>query len=235
MAKVNKMFLITPHEMNKLTRTESSIRQTAEDDLDEKMRSILNEKGLSSYEKVKRYEALLHRYLTLMRQGQKDELRVSFNLQPEATSAVEQISTETSDQPVQNEQSGPRDVTSEVMKNLPQRDRKNAQYIMQKLSEGGVKWNSRGELVRNGSAVNGSHIMDLFKSLSLSYKKTQSPPKGWTSFLNTLAEVNVPLSMINNKHARDDYKTVKMNGDRFEEKKKTCQNVGGNLTYPQDG
>ena len=218
MSKVNKMFLITPHEMSRLSRTESnSIRQTAEDDLDEKMRSILDEKGMTSYEKVKRYEALLHRYLSLMRQGQKDERRVTLKLQSEPTSAFEQNSTEISDQPVQTDHSRSEDVKSEVIKNLPQRDRKNAQYIMQKLSEGGVDWNSRGEFVHKGNAVKGSHIMDLFKNLSLSYKKPQSSPKGWTRFLNTLAEVNVPLSMVNNRHACDEYKSLKMDGDGIEE------------------
>ena len=109
-----------------------------------------------------------------MRQGQKDERRVTLQLQPD-------ISTEISTQPVQNEpeSSGPEDVTNEVIKNLPSRDRKNAMYIMQKLSEARVEWTSRGEFVDKGNVVKDSHIMDLFKNLSHTYKKTQSPPKGW--------------------------------------------------------
>lgn len=56
----NKMFLVSPHQLNRMTQ---SIRQTAGEDLDEKMRAILNDKGLSSYEKIKRYDALPRRYL----------------------------------------------------------------------------------------------------------------------------------------------------------------------------
>ena len=206
MAKVNKMFLVSPREMDRLTRTESSsIRQTAEDDLDDKMRAVLNEQGLSSYEKVKRYEALLHRYLTLMRQGLKDERRVTLQLQPDISGSSGP------------ESSGPDDddVTSELIKNLPSRDRKNAGYIMQKLSEAGVEWTSRGEFVDKGNVVKGSHIMDLFKNLSYTYKKkAQSPPKGWTSFLKTLAGVNIPLSLLNNRHAREEYLNLQTGTER---------------------
>ncbi|KAF0027127.1 hypothetical protein F2P81_019868 [Scophthalmus maximus] len=52
-----------------------SVRRTAENDLDVQMRTILNEAGQDPYEKMKKYNALLQRFLALNRQG--DELRVS--------------------------------------------------------------------------------------------------------------------------------------------------------------
>ncbi|TWW58469.1 hypothetical protein D4764_07G0011880 [Takifugu flavidus] len=51
-----------------------SIRDVAEDDLDARMRAILNEQGLSSHEKIKKYNALLQRYLTFVKQDQTENL-----------------------------------------------------------------------------------------------------------------------------------------------------------------
>ncbi len=52
--KMPRMYLVSPHQLNRLTRSESSsIRQTAKDDLDAKMRAVLNEPRLSQYEKMK--------------------------------------------------------------------------------------------------------------------------------------------------------------------------------------
>lgn len=201
------MFLITPHEMNKLTRGDStSIRQVAEDDLDERMRAILNDRGLSLYEKVKRYEALLHRFLTLAKQGQNDERQITLQLPaPEPVQLKQSGAVVQGDENVQeNEQA-----LNELVKNLPLRAHKNARYIMLKLSEANADWTSRGEFVYRGNVVKGSHIADLFRNLTLTYKKPQSPPKGWTIFLNTLAEVNIPTSMLSNRHARQQYSRLK--------------------------
>ncbi|MEQ2276458.1 hypothetical protein XENORESO_021498, partial [Xenotaenia resolanae] len=76
-----KMFLISPHQFKRLTQSDTSIRHTAEENLDADMRAILNEPGLTSYEKIKKYDALLQRYLTLLKQGVNEEQRVSLTLQ----------------------------------------------------------------------------------------------------------------------------------------------------------
>lgn len=47
--------------------------------------------------------------------------------------------------------------------------------------------------------VKGSHMLDLIKHLSLYYKRAaRSEPKGWVVFLNTLKELNIPLSSVKN-------------------------------------
>ena len=54
-------------------------------------------------------------------------------------------------------------------------------------------------------------MIDLIKHLSVSYKKAQrSTPKGWSGFLNTLSELNIPLSSVNNPDAREQYSKLKM-------------------------
>lgn len=99
------------------------------------------------------------------------------------------------------------DTLSEVVKSLPPRNCKNAEYIMKKISKSNVAWNSKGEFICQGQTMKGSHMIDLFKNLSLPYKKSQtSPPRGWMSFLNTLMELNIPLSSVNNPRARKQYR-----------------------------
>lgn len=207
-----KMILVPSHELKKLTRpTEPTVRETAKDDLDEKMKAILEDPRLNSYEKIKRYESLLRRYLTLSKQDRDEESRVTFHLPPEeAQQQVQQQVHQQVHQQVQRPREEDDEMMEEVLKSLPPRDRKNARYIMQKLAEGGGGWTKRGEFVYKGDAVRGSHMIDLFKNLSLSFKsKNQTRPKGWNAFLTTLVETNIPSSSIHNRRARDQYARLK--------------------------
>lgn len=213
------MILVPSHEMKKLTRpAEPTVREAAKDDLDEKMKAILEDPRLNLYEKVKRYESLLRRYLTLYKQGRDEESRVTFHLPPEESQQQQQVQQQV--HPHQQEQPGEEDeMVEEVLKSLPPRDRKNARYIMQKLAEGGGGWTKRGEFVYKGNAVRGSHMIDLFKNLSLSFKsKNQTRPKGWTAFLTTLVESNIPSSSIHNRRARDQYARLKSEEEEEEER-----------------
>ena len=127
------MFLISPHQFKHLTQPETSIRQTAEDDLDNKMRAILDEPGMTSYEKIKKYDALLQKYLTLIKQGQIEESRMTVTLQRDRLNdpAPESDSSETGrvHEPDQLELDS---TASEVLKILPKRDRRNGEYILKK-------------------------------------------------------------------------------------------------------
>lgn len=98
-----------------------------------------------------------------------------------------------------------------VLKNLPPRDHKNAEYIIKKLSKSDGGWNSKGGFVYRGEAVKGSHMIDLFKHLSLPCKKKSQapPPMGWSTFLNTLSELNILLSSVSNPQARNEYRLLK--------------------------
>ncbi|KAF0032065.1 hypothetical protein F2P81_016620 [Scophthalmus maximus] len=117
-----------------------SVRRTAENDLDVQMRTILNEAGQDPYEKMKKYNALLQRFLALNRQG--DELRVS----PEGGSgggggggggaSTHRVDNVEEDKGEQDEMRKAADETlQDVLLNLPQRNHKNVRYIMNKLSK----------------------------------------------------------------------------------------------------
>lgn len=79
-------------------------------------------------------------------------------------------------------------------------------YILRKLSERNY-WTTRGEFVYQGHAVRGSQLADLLKNLLLPFKRKAQTmqPTGWTSFLNVLNELNIPLSSVYNPQAREQY------------------------------
>ncbi|KAL7381122.1 hypothetical protein ABVT39_000889 [Epinephelus coioides] len=94
----------------------------------------------------------------------------------------------------------------EVLQNLP------AEYIMKKLVKSQDGWTPKGEFIHEGKIVRGSHMIDLFKNLSVSYKKKSLTPKGWTGFFNTLMELNIPISSVTNPCARAPYHRLKTVG-----------------------
>lgn len=85
----------------------------------------------------------------------------------------------------------------ETLKSLPVRDRKNAEYIMKKISENEEKWSSRGEFIHRRVLVKGSHMFALLRHLTQWSRKSQ-PPTGWKIFLHTLTELNILVSAIRN-------------------------------------
>ncbi len=161
---------------------------------------------MSQYEKMKKYDALLQRYLALIKQGQKDERRVTLMLHRDPSSP------EAEPQP-KWEIRTTNEAVDEILTNLPLRNCKNAEYIMKKLSRSDGGWNLKGDFVYKGTAVKGSYMIDLLKYLSLAYKKkSRTAPRDWTNFLNALAELNIPLSSVSNPQACEQYERLKMEG-----------------------
>ncbi|KAL7378039.1 hypothetical protein ABVT39_007702 [Epinephelus coioides] len=190
-----------------------AMRRTAENDLDAKTRAILNERGLNPYEKIKKYNALLQRYLTLVKQGEEERrlyLKTARGL-PRNSDEPEEKKTDENEEKDEKE-AGLDETARGVLQNLPQRDRKNAEYIMKKLVKSEDGWTPKGEFIHEGKIVRGSHMIDLFKNLSVSYKKKSPTPKGWTGFLNTLTELNIPISSVTNPRARAQYRRLKTVG-----------------------
>ena len=135
------MFLLSPQQLNCLTRSEQTIRNLAEDDLDAKIRAVLNEPELNPHESVKKYDTLLQSYLNLVKQGQKEEKRVTVTLHKGLRG--DPLNNDLENNDLRNIGPGnisygvlgreSEDVTMiEVMKNLPQRNCKNAENIMKK-------------------------------------------------------------------------------------------------------
>ena len=149
-----KMFLLSPHQFNQLNQngvnnphSKETTRRTAEDVLDEKMRAVLNETGLPPYEKIRKYNTLLQRYLALLKQDRVEERNITLTL-PEDKGVVKRE---------EKDATSIDKIKHEVLQNLPMRYRKNADYVMSKLTTSTDGWTPAGEFVEKGTAVKGSH------------------------------------------------------------------------------
>ena len=92
--------------------------------------------------------------------------------------------------------------TDSFVDTLPDIYRGKARVLLAHMEKQGVKWSNKGELtLPDGTVVTGSHGADLLReTLVGSRKKTKSDIHGWDSFLRSLAQTNVPQSVIGKKH-----------------------------------
>lgn len=205
-----KMYMIPQHQLDKLrtSNQRESLQQVVENDLDMTIRNILYNKDLEPYEKAKMYTSVLQRYLTVSRLGDKETNTLTLSF-PTADGGDEvQLPPTTTDS---------HDVTDvvvdEVLKNVPQRSLKNIRYILDKMSKTKniASWTDSGEFVFKGRTIEGSHILDLVKSITAPQKIVdERRPTGWHEFLEAFATLNIPYSTIANhyvRHAINSFKT----------------------------
>ena len=62
------------------------------------------------------------------------------------------------------------------------------------------RWNDRGELIIEGSAIPGSNMMDLANDVLR--KRKQSDPVGWRPFAKHLKHINLPMELVGNVDRR---------------------------------
>ena len=68
-----------------------------------------------------------------------------------------------------------------------------------------MSWNTQGEFMYRGSAINDSNIVDLIGDLMRSRKSVTWPPQGMDMFLTALKDTNTPRELILNRHRYDGY------------------------------
>ncbi len=63
-------------------------------------------------------------------------------------------------------------------------------------------WTNTGEFVFKGRVINGSHMLDLVKSITAPHTiRDEYRPRGWSEFLDAFAVLNIPFSTITNPQA----------------------------------
>lgn len=201
-----KMYLVPQQQLDKLNTSaggKQNVRQTVENDLDETMRQILNRPDLIPYEKAKLYASALQRFLNIVKQGDEEttQLTLSLPVEDKTTSETNTASHKPEDV-----------IVKEVIGNIPARNRKNASFIMDKLSKSSdvASWNDKGEFIFKGVTIRGSHIMDLIKNLTAPQKiSNERRPLGWFEMLKTVAGLNIPFSTIPNVGVRREISDIK--------------------------
>ena len=199
MDHTHKMYLVPQHQLDALKHTQprDSVRQTAENELDKAIAMVLNTPDTDLYEKAARYGAVLQRYLSMVKQGQREHGELTLSLAdggPVHTPVAEQHGVDDDD--------GNGDhIYKDIMKHIPVRSKSNTRHILDSLKKSkNVSWTDKGELVLQGETIKGSHMFDLLKNVTAPYHVVESVrPQGWNVFLKFLASNNIPLSAIPNK------------------------------------
>ncbi len=64
-------------------------------------------------------------------------------------------------------------------------------------------WTNTGEFVFKGRVINGSHMLDLVKSITAPHTiRDEYRPRGWSEFLDAFAVLNIPFSTITNPQVK---------------------------------
>lgn len=202
MEYAEKMYLVPKNqlEMLKSGTARENIQQVVENDLDTSIRNILLRTDLDQSEKAKLYSSILTRFLTIVKQGDRESSVLTLSLpNPDSNHNDTHIDTRT------RVNEGSEDVVAEVLKNIPSRSVKNSQYILDKMSKakGLCTWNESGEFVFKGKPIPGSHMLDLLKNVTAPHQvRDDRRPLGWSEFLQSFAELNIPFSTVPNHHVR---------------------------------
>lgn len=226
MEHTQKMFLVPQHQIDLLKQqveqhhtpdqNNSNLRQVVQNELDKEMADVLKLPDTNVYEKAKKYSAILQRYLTLVRQGEREKSVLTLSLPTSEHSVADDDSYQAvidgGDTTVTDITNDP--LVVEVLKHMPKRSRQKAEHVLEALcrSKGLISWTRQGELVVNQKTIRGSHLFDLVKSVTASHNVLDgSRPHGWNVFLKSLASLNMPLSAIPNTQVRQaiaEYKGV---------------------------
>ena len=195
MEYAEKMYLVPSQQLEQLKgpTPKENIRSAAISSLDTEMQGILNRSDLTEYEKAKRYDSLLQKYLTHIRQKETEKEKLSLFLP--------QTPQNTEEAPVVSD-----NVYQEVLDNLPARYKNHARLLLNKMKQNKdvSAWDVKGTFVYKGDAISGTNMMDLVKGVTQTHAlTTKRLPKGWDVFMRALAELNVPTSVVGNPANRE--------------------------------
>lgn len=165
MEHAQKMFLVPQQQLNLLRRpsTHESIRETVENELDRTIRGILDQKTEDVYEKAKKYSAALQRFLTIVKQGEREQNTLTLSLPVEENDFRESFNADDHDQPKDS-------VFDEILRNIPKNSKKKALHILVKMiaSKHIASWTKHGEFVFKGSVIHHTAVKNKFSVFRVS-------------------------------------------------------------------
>ena len=94
-----------------------------------------------------------------------------------------------------------------IIATVPQKSKSRARALLDLLTQTDIAWNNYGECVLKGQSIQGSNICDLVKCLLFNYKSFQ--PNGYHEFIHSLANFNIPETLIVNAKCRNDIQQLK--------------------------
>ena len=224
MQHAKKMVLVSPEVLSSIKDRPVSSTATNTARLDQELKDTLNRQDLQPYDKVQLYNQILQRYLSYYDQTAKRPIRVSvtrdtldeFNQQqpPQQDNPPPQEQGDDAHLPVNGAEGlSPLDDSSKrLLLNFPVNLMTKARSMLElvKNSGGIVDYNDKGELIREGEVISGSHISDLIYDVLLGRRGFE--PRGWEHFLGGLVKLNVPERIISNTTRRYKMRQMKQQG-----------------------
>lgn len=206
MSLFNKMYLISPQRLEALGALDmgksekprpKNIYESFVQDLEGKMEHLLKKDTTPAYTKSLQFNAILEKYLNALKKEQDQTREILLKVVPS-----EKTEDSIGDNPSGEDARGS-EMIQTVVDHVGKNYQKNASFILNKLYHSDLlSWNTAGEVTINGELIKGSHILDLMKTLSNRRFHTKNAPTGWSEFLETISNLNIPLTTIANTHAR---------------------------------
>lgn len=205
MAHTEKMYLVPKHELNKLREVVTptpNIRQSAIQRLDSEIREILQRRDLADDVKIKTYTEILQRYLALAKHDAKELTTLNLVNFPAP-----------GHQPLPNITHGKDTAVSEIITHVNPRFKKNTELLLNKMLQNSdiTTWNDKSEFIYKGDVIPGSNMLDLVRNTTQSHGLLKSKiPHGWDAFMQAMAELNMPSTVVGNSTTREILDGLKM-------------------------
>ncbi len=216
MEYAEKHYVIPQNQMNKLRagNARETIQQVVENYLDVAIRNILQRSDLEPHGKAKLYSNVLQRFLTIVKQGDLESSTLTLTLpkQDVVHNDGDAGTTVNAAIPPSNNADVEDQIINEILHNVPQRSLKNIKFIFNKMSNAKqlCTWTDSGEFVFKGHVINGSHMLNLVKSITAPHTvRDEYRPRGWSIFLDAFAVLNIPFSTISNSQVKRTVETLK--------------------------
>ncbi|EFA12620.1 hypothetical protein TcasGA2_TC010247 [Tribolium castaneum] len=191
-----KMVLIDSSELERLHNNKST-QPTTLNDLDHKMKRIIDMKNIDDNKKWILYNQVLQKYLKI----------TSRSREPVTIPVI---------YPKENQQEQSERISQNILVSLPRPLQFKANALRNNLTHNGFSWNEIGNVIYDGNTIHGSNIFDLISDLMKSGSgKLNTEPAGWKNFAEILYKINVPRTLIVNSK-RLKYMNEYQSGDRKE-------------------
>lgn len=159
--------------------------------LDQEMKSILTNPGLSVEEKYDRYNRTFNRYSHLQRPLFQPPMIPPPLVNAETQAAPPETAdtgTSTPNIPVSKEI-----ILHSLPKGVRQRGREFLKHLKRKKET--IQWTSSGELLRDGALIPGSNLTELVHYFTRD-RPTVKPPPGAIELAQQLQDTNIPLEAV---------------------------------------
>jgi len=202
--------------------------------LQEEIDSILNNKGVSTEERLAHVQAAMHRFQSfniknLSQRGDVQQTtqpgKVTIMTQPAAPQNIDPsasaIPAEESTGPSTSvgvsdraESTSDQPPTKNILRSVGKRFKDKASALLEILDGNSetIKWDRKGQLIIDGQKHKGTNITDLVCDL---YHPKTSPLQGRDLFQSILVDLNVPSSNISSKSAHENMMRLKDEQQKF--------------------